>query len=249
MAQNDEKNARIAARAQVAEVRTREAQVEVAEKRLRDVRHVVPGGLRPGAGTGGTPVSDVFVVAERFVATGDYVSVGAPLFRLVDADPLEVRASVPERRMEEVAVGTGARVTLSASPTPVAGKVVRIRPEVDPATRTVQVEIDVPNAELRLAPGAFATVEFDIGTDRGVPLLSESAVRTFAGVRKVFVVTGGKAAERIVTLGRRSGDRVEVTSGLKAGEAYVAAPPAGLYAGVPVTVEGGGAPAAPEKGK
>jgi Cu(I)/Ag(I) efflux system membrane fusion protein len=140
-------------------------------------------------------------------------------------------------------------VTLSASPTPVAGKVVRIRPEVDPATRTVQIEIDVPNAELRLAPGAFATVEFDIGTDRGVPLLSESAVRTFAGVRKVFVVTGGKAAERIVTLGRRSGDRVEVTSGLKAGEAYVAAPPAGLYAGVPVTVEGGGAPAAPEKGK
>lgn len=246
VAASDLRLAQITARTQLAEARTRQSQLDTAEKRLRDARHVVPGGTRPGADGG---AAHTFIVAERFVSPGDYVGTGTHLFRLVDVDPLQIRAAVPERRMEEIPAGTLVRVTLAAARAPVEGRVVRVRPEVDPATRTVQVEIHVPNADLKLTPGGFATVEFEVGTDRGVPLVPESAVRMFAGVRKVFVVDGGKAAERVVTLGRRSGDRVEIVSGLKPGDMFVPAPPPGLYAGAPVRVEGAAAPAPAEKGK
>jgi len=210
----------------------------MSEQTVRDAVHRAPAPR-------GT---SVWIVAERLVATGDHVAVGEPLFRLVDTDPLELRVRVPERRMAGLVAGRPAAVSLASSPEPVLAKVTRVRPEVDPRTRTHDVEIEIPNADLRHAVGAFATAEVDVGEDTGVVLVPATSLVTFAGVRKVFVVAEGKAADRLVVVGRTVGDRVEIVSGLKAGEPFVADPPAGLVAGTKVRVETSGAPGAPGGG-
>jgi multidrug efflux pump subunit AcrA (membrane-fusion protein) len=113
-----------------------------------------------------------------------------------------------------------------------------LRPEVDPLTRTVAVDVAIPNADLRFKPGAFATVELEVGADRDACVVRASAVRSFAGVRKVYVVAEGEIVERVVSVGRAAGDRIEITTGLKRGDMYVAAPPAGLTAGTRISADG-----------
>jgi RND family efflux transporter MFP subunit len=163
--------------------------------------------------------------------------VGSPLYRLVDSDPLKLLVRVPERRMGGVDVGRGVDVSTAASPQPVPGRISRLRPEVDPRTRTYEVEIEVPNRDLRLAAGAFAAADIRVGLDEAVPCVPEQAVVTFAGVRKVFVPKDGKAAEKLVVTGRTHEGRTEIVQGLEAGEAIVLSPPAGLVAGAPIRNE------------
>lgn len=227
VAESGQRAALLAARADLAQARTRRAQLAMSEQAVRDAVHRAPAPR-------GT---SVWIVAARLVATGDHVAVGEPLFRLVDTDPLELRVRVPERRMAGLVAGRPATVRLASSPDPVLAKVTRVRPEVDPRTRTHDVEIEIPNADLRHAVGAFATAEVDVGEDAGVATIPARSLVTFAGVRKVFVVAEGKAADRLVVVGRALGDRVEIVSGLRPGESFVADPPPGLVAGTAVRVE------------
>jgi Cu(I)/Ag(I) efflux system membrane fusion protein len=208
----------------------------VAEQQVRDTVHRLPDAA---AG---------WVVAERRVAVGDYVTVGAPLYRLLDVDPLRLVVRVPESRMKGIEKGRRATVRVASVPDPVEGRVARVRPEVDLATRTHEVEIEVDNPAGRLAVGAFAIVDVDVGEDPAVAVVSRSSVLSFAGVQKV-VVPGkdGKAAEKRVTLGRTLGSRVEVVDGLAPGDEYVVDPPKDLVAGTPIRVEGA-PPAAPAAG-
>ncbi len=228
----------LTAQSDLATARTRRAELDTAEKRLRDTEHKVPAGGRDANGDG---AAATFLVAERLVATGDRVSVGAALIRLVDLDPLRLRVQVPERRMSGVEPGRPAKLWIAADPKPVEGRVSRIRPEVDERTRTVDVEISVQNPDLVLKAGAFATAEIDVGVDSEIATVPESAVRSFAGVRKVFVVADGKAVEKVVVIGRRFGGKLEITSGLALGDEIVLEPPPELVAGSAVRAAAPGA--------
>lgn len=224
----------LTAQADLASARTRRAELDAAEKRVRDTEHRVPGQA------GAEGAANTFLVAERLVAAGDRVSVGAPLFRLVDLDPLRLRVQIPERRMTGVEPGRTATLRIAATAGPVEGRVTRIRPEVDERTRTVDVEISVGNPDLSIKAGAFATAEIEVGVDSEIPSVPETAVRSFAGVRKVFTVADGKAAEKVVVVGRRFGGRVEIASGLALGDEIVLEPPPELVAGTPVRAAAAG---------
>ncbi len=233
VAESGRRAAVLAAKTDLAEARTRAADIALAEERVRDATHVAP----PGAG--------IWLVAERNVAVGDYVTVGAPLYRLVDADPLKLRVRVPERRMTGVVVGLDVDVADNGKLRPAAGRVTRLRPEVDPRTRTSEVEIEVPNPDFARSPGGFAIAEIKVGEDEGVPLVPAAAVTTFAGVKKVFVPDGDKAKEVLVVIGRRKDDHFEVTSGLPLGARVIVSPPPGLVNGRRIRIEPaaeGGAP-------
>src|SRR6185295_8232034 len=117
----------------------------------------------------------------------DYVSVGNPLYRLVDVDPLKVRIRVPERRMAGVVPGLDVQVTIADQAAPLAGRVSRIRPEIDPRTRSYEVEVEIPNPDLRHAVGAFGVAVISVGEDDDVTLVAKDSVVVFAGVKKVFV--------------------------------------------------------------
>lgn len=242
MSESDVAVALLTAQSQLAEARTRSAELRTAEQRVADASHRVPAGDRPPL-----PGQDValpagpgeYVVAERYVSTGDYVAVGDPLLRLVDVDPVEFRVAVPERRMEGVAPGRAATLAVAGGQE-VRATVARIRPEIDPRTRTFQVDLLVPNPDLGFTAGGFATVDIEVGRDRDVLLVDPASVRVFAGVRKVYLVQEDRAVERQVELGRRVSvdgkERVEIVSGLEPDTAYVLDPPPSLFGGAPVRV-------------
>ena len=174
-------------------------------------------------------------VRERRASVGEYLAAGAPVFGLVRIHPLRLRVAVPERDAPSVRVGQAVRVLLEGDPAAHAGRVARLSPSIQEQNRTLVVEAEVANQGGKLRPGSFARAEIVVDADRTAVMVPASTVVTFAGLEKVFVVKDGKAVEKRIRTGRRSGDRVEILEGVAAGEAVVANP-GNLVGGTPVTV-------------
>ncbi|MBR5455020.1 MAG: efflux RND transporter periplasmic adaptor subunit, partial [Rikenellaceae bacterium] len=99
------------------------------------------------------------------------------------------------------------------------GKVTLIHPAMDAVTRTFTVEVTIPNANERLRPGMFSRSIFNMGNRESV-MISDVAISRQAGTneRYAFVINDGVAERRVITLGRQVGNKVEVLSGIEAGE-------------------------------
>jgi RND family efflux transporter MFP subunit len=236
VAQSNLKVERLTAAATLAEARTLDAQVNIAAQRVSDAVHRAPAAASDAAAPeAAVDSSRVYEVAERLVTAGDYVQVGAPLLRLVDADPLKLRAPVPERRLGAVSKGQRVTVRVEAFAEPFTGEVVRVSPAVDTATRTFPVEILVPNPDLTLKPGSFATASIEIARETAL-VVPESAVLTFAGLSKLALVRDGKVLEQVIEVGERANGMVEVRRGITVDDVVVADPTAALTTGTPVTV-------------
>lgn len=163
-------------------------------------------------------------VRERHATPGQFLGTGAPVVTIVKVNPLRLRLSIPEREAAAVKPGLAVRVLLEGDPVVHAGRVARISPAIEETSRTLSIEAEVANPTGALRPGAFANAEVVTESAEVSILIPETALASFAGVDKVFVVTGGKAVERRVTLGRRHEGQVEVLTGLKVGELVVAVP-------------------------
>src|SRR5512143_1005926 len=174
-------------------------------------------------------------VRERRTSVGEYLAAGAPAFRLVRIHPLRLRVAVPEREAASVRVGQAVRVLLEGDPAVHAGRVARLSPSIQEQNRTRIVEAEVANRDGRLRPGSFARAEIVVEADRTAVTVPASTVVTFAGLEKVFGIKDGKAIEKRIRTGRRSGDRVEILEGVAAGEPVVT-DPGSLVGGMPVTV-------------
>lgn len=175
------------------------------------------------------------VVRERHASAGQYLAVGSPVVTIVRMHPLRLRASVPERDAPLVRVGQLVRLTVEGDPTEHGGKVARVSPAIDEASRTLMVEAEVPNPEHALRPGSFANITIVTASAETAVLVPTSAVVSFAGVDKVMVVRDGRVAEKRVTTGRRDAERIEVVAGLAAGEEVILEP-GNLVEGAPVRV-------------
>jgi len=117
------------------------------------------------------------------------------------------------------------------------GTLKRINPEIDPSSRAFQVEIIADNARGLLRPGAFARGTIATYVDQKALLVPQSAVATYAGIRKVFTVKGDKVVENEVLLGANQGKLVEILSGLSAGDQVIIAGPARLAGGMTAQVK------------
>ena len=200
-------------------------------------------------------------IEERRVAPGDYVAAGTVALVLVRTDPLRLRLSVPEREAEGLTVGLPVRLSVGEAPenamgeSPAAakasenaedagatiprgieGRIARLGPSITEASRTLEIEVEVPNFDGALRPGSFARAEIVVRAADPAVLVPVSAVVSFAGVDKVIGVDKGKAVEKRVRLGRKSGDQIEIVSGLAAGESVVVSP-GNLTEGQEVAVE------------
>jgi membrane fusion protein, multidrug efflux system len=175
-------------------------------------------------------------VMERQASVGQYLAAGAPVVTLVRLHPLRLRLSVPEREAASVRPGQPVRVTVEGDSAVHPGTVARLSPAIAEQSRTLLIEAEVPNTASRLRPGSFAKAEVVVQADERIVTVPATALITFAGVEKVLTVRDGKSEELRVTTGRRLGDRIEVVSGVKAGQPVV--DPAGnLTGGQAVTVE------------
>jgi RND family efflux transporter MFP subunit len=123
------------------------------------------------------------------------------------------------------------------------GRVARVAPVLDPATRTAQMEVEVPNGDYRLKPGMYSRVKLTVATKAAALTVPVNAVVTLEGARGVFQVKGGpmKEADFVkVETGLEDGTRVEVLSGLSDGAQVVTTGAAALRDGDPVTIAGAG---------
>lgn len=140
---------------------------------------------------------------------------------LQEVHELEGRATIPEAHLARISVGDRARVRVAGLPEPLETTVSAVGDVVDPATRTYEVKMRVPNPDYRLKAGVFAEVEILPAPKPDVLLVPREALRTEDGRTRVLVVREGRAEARTLALGLVADDVAEVVSGLEAGEEVV----------------------------
>ncbi len=187
-----------------AELKAVEAAAAVADLNLKRSQAVAPF---PGS------------IAERLVNAGDFVKVGAPLFRMVNDRELRFMVQAPERYSGQVEIGQTARFTVDAFPgRTFAGKVYLVSPSVNTATRSFSLAALVPNAAGELKANTFARGELLLASNVPTLVVPLEAVVSFAGVTKAFVIERGVAHGRDVKVGRVHQGKQEIIEGLKPGE-------------------------------
>jgi membrane fusion protein (multidrug efflux system) len=180
------------------------------------------------------------IVSERLVGTGDYVTKGMKVATVVRIDPVRIELTVPEQYLSLVKAGQTVRLSVDAYPNETFAANVRfVSPSLKPDQRALTIEAIAENPDGRLKPGLFATAFLQQTAPAAALLVPASAVETVAGTSRVFVIgNSNKIEERIVTLGEIVGDRVELASGVKAGERVAANPRGKLSDGARVQIEG-----------
>lgn len=180
-------------------------------------------------------------VAKRLVSVGEYVRPGTPLFDLVADDPLKLRGDVPERFTQELATGQPVEIRVDAYPDIVfAGRLVRVSPAANAENRSITVEAEVPNPQRQLKAGFFANANIVTRSDDKALVVPETAVISFAGVTKLFVVRDDVAYERQVRVGTRDeAGLVEVIEGLSPDDLVATSGLAKLENGMAVRVRTG----------
>jgi multidrug efflux pump subunit AcrA (membrane-fusion protein) len=158
-------------------------------------------------------------VEKRFVNLGELVKAQMPVMAVVRLNPLKVIAEIPEKMAPWIKDGQPVTLLVDAyRDKTFEGKVSRISPGVNAATRAFPFEALVPNADTTLKPGTFARVHIESGKVDDVLTLPYSALQYRYGVNRVFVVNGDKLAMRELSVGERMGERIEIVKGVKAGE-------------------------------
>jgi RND family efflux transporter MFP subunit len=183
------------------------------------------------------------VVTARNVDVGQLINAGAGtlMFRISAINVLRVYVNVPQIYSQSAVTGTTAQLTLSEFPgQSFTGKLVRTARAIDPASRTLLVEIDVDNRDGKLLPGAYTEVHMNV--HQGVaPLIIPVSALIFRteGLQVGTVVKGsnGDQAKLVhVTLGQDDGSTVQVITGLSADSQVIQNPPDSLIDGEPVHV-------------
>jgi RND family efflux transporter MFP subunit len=167
------------------------------------------------------------VVTLRNVDTGALITEGATLlFRVAQAGRLRTYVNVPQSDAEMVRLGQQATITVAELPgVKFPGTVTRTSSALDPATRTLLVEVQLSNPDARLAPGMYAQV--DLAVVRSQPSLTvkgDTLVVRADGPQVAVVDAGGKVHYVRVQLGRDYGDHLEVLGGLEEGQLVVVNP-------------------------
>ena len=191
---------------------------------------------RLGYATLRAPISGV--VTEKRVEAGDIVSPQTRLFTIADVSVLVARTMVSELDVPLLQSGASADVTVDAlGGSKVPGRIRRVFPAADSATRLVPVEVALTGSSLsQLRPGYTVRVTFRLGTRADALLIPTRAVMGPAGARTVMIVQGGLGVRRPVRVGPDIDGQTEVFEGLVVGDTVVVAGNMLLREGAPVRV-------------
>jgi len=183
------------------------------------------------------------VLTKRNVDPGALINAGAgaagrELFDLARVDPLRVYTSVPQAYAPFIKVGAKTAVTLQEFPgLKFFGMVVRTAESIDPSTRTLLTEVDVPNKDGRLLPGSFGEVHFAVGSGVNKVTVPVNAMLFRAeGPRVAVVGPDGKVQLRPINIGRDYGTTLEILGGVSPSDQIVINPSDSLEEGQQVVV-------------
>ncbi len=185
------------------------------------------------------------VVTARRTDIGDLINAGnsgtgAELFRLSKIDIMRIFVSVPEAYSEQIVTGLHVTVQLTELPNQTFdGQVARNNHAIDPTTRTLLVEVDVPNPGGKLLPGAYGQVHFKLASPTRPLIVPSGSILFQSAGPQVAIVTAKNTVElRKVVIGRDFGNTMEITNGISSRDSVIASPPDYLVNGMPVTVQG-----------
>ena len=170
-------------------------------------------------------------IGKRFVDQGAFVGPNSPVVSVVDIRTVRMVANLVEKDHKRVPAGTSAAVEVDAFPGETfTGRVSRVAPVFDPATRTAEMEIEVLNTGFRLKPWMYARVQLTVDTRANALTVPRNAVIDFEGRPGVFIATtaatgtaGGEQAQATtakfvpVEIGIRDGEQIELRSGVQDG--------------------------------
>jgi RND family efflux transporter MFP subunit len=206
-------------------LKSAEAQVQLAQNALRDADVVAP-------------LSGI--VAKRHVQPGEKVAIEAPIVTIVDLQTLEVQAMVPAIDVPELRLGMPVELAVDGfGERRFQGRIERINPSTEPGTRAILVYVGLPNPDATLRSGMFSTGRIGLVASAPAPTLPLAAVRSEAGQSYVWVIDNGKLVRRIVTTGRRdeTNGRIEIKTALPAQMPVLAARFDNLKEGAPALVK------------
>lgn len=176
-------------------------------------------------------------VKEKKVSVGDFVRNGTPVLQIIKINPLKLNFTVPEKDIAQIKTGQEVMFTVDAYPgRKFKGKVNLLYPNVEERTRTLQAEAVVPNADQVLKPGSFARVFIYTQTPRDAVLAPVISLMYDGPVTRIFVADGNTARERVVKIGNKYDEYVEIIEGLKEKERIVVVGQNNLSEGVKLNV-------------
>lgn len=218
------------AQVQLAEAQKLQAEAELKELKIRLAQTKVYSPM-----TG--------IIATRYVDEGALISPSTPIVRIVNLATMVTRGNVPERNIGRLRIGNEATVRVDAIPDRAfTGRVARISPVLDAATRSALIEIDIPNPQGGLKAEMFARIELDLGTTRDAILIPRAALVYRGQQAGVYTVEGDRPTFRAIETGLTREDQVEVLANLEPGVKIVGRGATMLREGDRIRVAGAGAP-------
>jgi len=163
------------------------------------------------------------VITHRYADTGAMIQAGTssqtqtmPVVRLSQNSVLRLIIPAPESTVPRIHLGEPVSITVQSLGRTFPGTVARFADRLDAETRTMRVEVDVPNPKLELVPGMYAAASLALDQVKDALVVSVQAIDRSEATPTVLIVTSDRQIEiRRVTLGLESADRVAITSGLK----------------------------------
>jgi RND family efflux transporter MFP subunit len=169
------------------------------------------------------------VVVWRYADTGVLLQQGTnsstqslPLIKLAQSDLLRLRVPVPEDAVRYVHQGDAMQIRVAALDRAFSGTIVRFTRNLDPTTRTMETEVDVPNADLAITPGMYANAYLQLAHRENVVTIPVTALQGTGTAGTIFVLgEKDELQQRTVQIGLRGSRLVEVTAGLQPGDRVV----------------------------
>jgi len=180
-------------------------------------------------------------VGSRKLDPGAFVGTNSSFLSVVDIHYVRLVANLVEKDLRQIVIDMPAKVEVDAYPGEIfTGRVARLAPVLDPATRTAEMEVEVPNPTARLKPGMYARVQFVVAEHAAALTVPRNALVDLEGTRGVFVADGKTARFKPVKTGIVDGEAVEITEGLADDTTVITLGAASLRDGDPIVIAGQG---------
>src|SRR5688572_6187244 len=162
-------------------------------------------------------------VGKRNVDPGAMVNTNTAIASVVDISRLKLVVNVVEKDLRMVTAGDVGIVEVDAYPgEKFNGRIARVAPVLDPATRTASIEIEIPNGDARLKPGMYARISLTVEERKNTLVAPKNAVIDFENKRGVWMPSEDRRAQFVpVTLGIEGPAEIEIVAGLKEGDRFV----------------------------
>jgi RND family efflux transporter MFP subunit len=179
-------------------------------------------------------------ISRRLVDPGASVGQNAPIVEVVDISRVRLIANIVEKDLKQLQGGDTTRVQVDAFPGETfTGRIARVSPVLDQATRTAPIEIEIANPTYRLKPGMYARVGITLDTKKDALVVPANALVDLGGRRGVFMPLSETAVFRAVQVGTEQGDIVEILGGLTEGNEVITTGAGQLRDGDRIVIAGG----------